>query len=409
MLLGMVMFQLGQSIFGELGMMPTSKVHEGLEVSRVKEPPLPETPVEEPESPTVIRDRLIVIGILSFSTIFFWWAFEQAGGSMTIFAKDYTGRLLSGNSASIFFWANTLLTVVPLGIITFVLIKLIGSTFQRIPYSNIAIALSFVIIWAIALWMLQKEYNMRAYEVTFETPTAEVGEAPAVMTRTIQSDKDFAPDQTIFLVDLESKGGNGKLRELSESQAAEFETDFTATVVREKQNETEIPASWFGILNSFFIIAFAPLFSRVWESSLNPSAPVKFGLGLILLGLGFGVLAIGSMGIQQGAEAASVSIWWLVLAYLFHTLGELCVSPVGLSYVSKLAPAKLVGLMFGIWFGATAIANYLAGWTGSYIDTISEEFGLTVFFLIFTVIPVAAGVAMWCLNGFIKRKMHGIL
>jgi len=409
MLLGMIMFQLGQSIFGELGKMPTAKSHEGLEVSRIKEPPVGDFEAEEPESPAVIRDRLIVIGLLSFSTIFFWWAFEQAGGSMTIFAKDYTGRLLSGNAASIFFWANALLTVVPLAIVTFVLLKLIGSTFSRIPLSNLAIGLSFVIIWVIALWMLQKEYNMRAYEVTFASPATKEGEPAVAMTKTIQSDRDLKPDEAIFLVDLESKGGNGKLKELTSEQADKFETDFVATVVREKYHETEIPASWFGILNSFFIIAFAPLFSRVWESKLNPSAPVKFGLGLILLGLGFGVLAIGSLGIQQGAAVASVSIWWLVLAYLFHTLGELCVSPVGLSYVSKLAPAKLVGLMFGVWFGATAIANYLAGWTGSYIDTISEQYGLAVFFLIFTLIPVGAGIAMWCLNGFTKRKMHGIL
>lgn len=328
---------------------------------------------------------------------------------MTIFAKDYTGRVLTGNSASIFFWTNTALTIVPLAVVTYVLIKLIRSTFSQIPFSNLAIGLSFVIIWSIALWMLQKEYNMRAYEVTFIGQADEEGEAPPEMTRTFRSDKDFAENQEIYLVDLENKGGKGKLKELSKEQADEFETDFVATVVREKQNETEIPASWFGILNAFFIIAFAPLFSRIWESKLNPSAPVKFGLGLILLGLGFGVLSIASLGIEHGAETAAVSIWWLVIAYLFHTLGELCVSPVGLSYVSKLAPVKLVGLMFGVWFGATAIANYLAGWTGSYIDPISEEYGLATFFLIFTLIPVVAGVAMWCLNGFIKKKMHGII
>ena len=207
---------------------------------------------------------------------------------------------------------------------------------------------------------------------------------------------------------MEGKAGQGKLKLISSEQAAEYEGEFTATVVRAKQSETEVPASWFGILNSFFIIAFAPVFSRIWESRWNPSAPVKFGIGLILLGLGFGVLAVGSMGITEGASEAAVSLWWLIFAYLLHTLGELCVSPVGLSYVSKLAPAKLVGLMFGIWFGCTAVANYLAGWTGSWIDHISEQFGLTTFFLIYTAIPIVAGVAMWVLNGWIKKKMHGI-
>jgi POT family proton-dependent oligopeptide transporter len=408
MLLGMIMFILGQSIFGELGKRATAS-------SRLAAAEKAKAAGAVEESGSVVNDRLIVIGVLSFFTIFFWWAFEQAGGSMTIFAKDYTQRILSGSSASLFFWINTALTIVPLAIVTYVLFRLIKSTFSKIPMSNLSIGLSFVIIWIVALWMLQKEYNMKAYEVTFDNPAAgevaeEGAEAPAAtLTRVIQSDLAFSENQEIILVDLESKQGNGKLKVLTPEKAEEFQTDFTATVVQEKQNETEVPASWFGILNSFFIIAFAPLLSKIWESKFNPSAPVKFGLGLILLGLGFGVLAMGSMGIEDGAKTAAVSMWWLVLAYLLHTLGELCVSPVGLSYVSKLAPAKLVGLMFGIWFLATAVANYAAGMTGSYIDPISEQYGLSTFFLIFTAIPVIAGLVMWCLNGMLKRKMHGIV
>ena len=96
--------------------------------------------------PNVVTDRLIVIGILSFFTIFFWMAFEQAGGSMTIFAKDYTARILSGGSATAFFWANTALTVIPLAIVTYVLAKLIRATYTHIPGSNISIAISFVIL-----------------------------------------------------------------------------------------------------------------------------------------------------------------------------------------------------------------------------------------------------------------------
>jgi POT family proton-dependent oligopeptide transporter len=170
----------------------------------------------------------------------------------------------------------------------------------------------------------------------------------------------------------------------------------------------EVPASWFGILNSFFIIAFAPLFSKLWESKYNPTGPVKFAIGLILLGLGFGILAYGSLGIPLGAKTASVSMIFLILAYLFHTLGELCVSPVGLSYVSKLAPIKLVGLMFGVWFVSNFIANLAAGFTGSYIDPIVEEYGMTTFFLIFTLVPVTAGIVMLILNRTLLRMMHGI-
>jgi POT family proton-dependent oligopeptide transporter len=394
MLLGMIMFWLGQSIFGELGLHSKPKDRS---VSQDT----------EQESPVVVKDRLVVIGILSFFTIFFWMAFEQAGGSMNIFAKDYTSRILTGSTATIFFWINALLTIVPLALVTWVLMRLVAVTKSRIPMSNVSIIISFVIIWAIALWMLNKEYNMRAYDITIAVPhTAEAAEE--TIATTIQSDTTFQEGQKIHVVDIEGKGGSGKLRVLTEEQAAKYTTDFDATVVREKQNETEVTASWFQILNSFFIIAFAPLCSRMWASRLNPSAPVKFGLGLILLGLGFGALALGSRGIALGAAKAEVSMWWLILAFWFHTLGELFVSPVGLSYVSKLAPARLVGLMFGIWFLASAIANYLAGFTGSYIDAISEKYGLSTFFLIYTLIPIVAGVVILGMTGMIKKLMHGI-
>jgi POT family proton-dependent oligopeptide transporter len=177
--------------------------------------------------------------------------------------------------------------------------------------------------------------------------------------------------------------------------------EFTAPVA-------EVPASWFGILNSFFIITFAPLFSKIWESRFNPSGPVKFGLGLVLLGIGFAILAFGGLSIEKGAQTASVSMVWLILAYLFHTLGELCVSPVGLSYISKLSPVKILGLMFGIWFVATFIANTLAGLTGSLIDSITQQYSISTFFMIFTVIPIAAGLVMFGLNKSLIKKMHGI-
>src|SRR5690606_13586161 len=114
---------------------------------------------------------------------------------------------------------------------------------------------------------------------------------------------------------------------------------------------SEVTVSWFSILNSFFIIVFASLFTKWWDSKYNPPASIKYGLGLIIMGLGFAVLAYGTKDIPQGAEAGMVrvSMIWLIIAYLFHTLGELCLSPVGLSYVSKLVPARMIAFMFGMW------------------------------------------------------------
>jgi len=328
MLFGMLQFYFAQTIFGDIGL--TSKnIENSNQVKEVVASPLP----NDADSAKVTKDRLVVIGVLAFFTIFFWWAFEQAGGSMTIFANDYTDRVLTGDGAATFKIFNTLLTVIPMIIITWVLSMLFKQTFSKYSLSNILLGTSFVIIWGIVIWMLQREW-------------------------------------------------------VSES--------------------SEVPASWFGILNSFFIIAFAPLFSKIWASKLNPTGPVKFALGLILLGLGFGVLAYGSLEIPLGAKTASVSMIFLILAYLLHTLGELCISPVGLSYVSKLAPAKLIGLMFGVWFIANFIANTAAGITGSYMDPILEEKGLSYFFMIFTLIPISAGIVMLMLNKMLLKKMHGI-
>lgn len=326
MLLGMLQFWFGRAIFGEVGKEPSSKV----DLSDAIENP---TSNKEKVSAKVQRDRYIVVGILAFFVVFFWAAFEQASGSMTIFARDYTQRSLEGNSALIFKIVDTLITIVPLGVITWVLLKLFGQTFKKISLSNIVLAISFLSIWGIALWKL--------------------------------------------------------------------------SVILPKDS-AEIEASWFLILNSLFIITLAPLFSKIWESKYNPSAAIKFGMGMILLGLGFAALSYGSSTIPQGAKTASVSLVWLVLAYLLHTMGELSLSPVGLSYVSKLVPAKKIGMMFGIWYLAIAAGNYLAQFVGGYIDVIVAKYSMSSFFLIFTIIPVKAGIILILLNPWMKKMMHGI-
>ncbi|MDT0686221.1 peptide MFS transporter [Autumnicola psychrophila] len=341
MFFGMLQFYFAQKIFGKIGLKPTKEI-DYVDQKTVKgEVSSEEGAVirdEEPEQKTetsskVKGDRILVISVFAFFTIFFWWAFEQAGGSMTIFAADYTDRVLVGSGAYTFKIINAIITIVPLLVITYVLGLLFKQTFGSFAKSNVFLGLSFLIIWGIVIYILYRE----------------------------------------FIADA-----------------------------------SEVPASWFSVLNSLFIILFAPLFSKIWESRFNPTGPVKFGIGLILLGVGFGALAYGASGIPQGAEVASVSMIWLILAYFFHTIGELCVSPVGLSYVSKLSPPKLVGLMFGIWFMANFIAGILGGYTGGYIDAISEQYSLSVFFLIFTSIPIFMGLIMILINKFLVKKMHGI-
>ena len=282
---------------------------------------------------TVVRDRIIAVSIFGVFTVFFFSFFEQSLGSMTIFARDYTHRALTGPAAITFKIVDALLTTVPLIIITWVLGLLFKKTYSKIGLSNIMLALAFVGIWGLVLYRLYEKY-------------LEPG--------------------------------------------------------------TEIDATWFGILNSFFIITLAPIFSRWWESKYNPSAAMKYGIGLILLGLGFAVLSYGSAGIPQGSKTASVSMIFLILAYLLHTMGELCLSPVGLSYLSKLVPARMIGFMFGVWYLAIAVGQKAAGTMGGMIDKISEQYSMGTFFLIFTLIPVGAGLVSIILNPLLKRLMHGI-
>lgn len=174
------------------------------------------------------------------------------------------------------------------------------------------------------------------------------------------------------------------------------------------QTDLEVDATWFGILNSFFIITLAPIFSRWWESKYNPSASVKYGLGLVLLGIGFAILSFGAFDIPQGAMTASVSMVFLILAYLFHTMGELCLSPLGLSYLSKLVPARMIGFMFGVWYLAIAVGQKAANTMGGMIDKISEQYSIGIFFLIFAIVPVIAGIIAMILNPIMKKLMHGV-
>lgn len=278
----------------------------------------------------VVRDRMIAVIVFAFFTIFFWMSFEQGASSLVLFARDSVDRTLEGTSLTVFNTINTLLTIIPLIIISWVLFLLAKQTWKKITVSNIVLAFTFLIVWGISIWMLNNEFSKDA---------------------------------------------------------------------------SEIDPSWFSILNSFFIIALASSVSKIWDSKYNPPAAAKYGLGLIIMSIGFGLLAYGSYGVTEGFK---VSMIWLVLAYLFHTLGELFLSPVGLSYVSKLVPARMIAFMFGMWYLAIAIGSKLAAVLGGQIENITNAYSLSTFFLIFTIVPAVAGILIIVLNPLMKKLMHGV-
>lgn len=175
----------------------------------------------------------------------------------------------------------------------------------------------------------------------------------------------------------------------------------------------EVPATWFQSLNALFIFTLAPLFSIIWQklakTKMNPTGPQKFSIGLVLLGLGFIPMVFGAANVGDSLNAGQkASMVFLVFAYLLHTMGELSLSPVGLSYVNKLSPKRLLGLMFGIWFFASAMGNKVAGSLSSYMEEIALESSMSDFFEILVYLPIGGGLVLFLLSFPLKKLMHGV-
>ena len=146
-----------------------------------------------------------------------------------------------------------------------------------------------------------------------------------------------------------------------------FAKDFT----ERKIGGWEIPATWFQSFNAMFIIILAPVFAALWEKlgskDKDPSSPFKFSFGLLFAGVGF-LIMIFAANIVVDGNGVKVAAWWLIFSYLFQTIGELCLSPVGLSSMTKLSPRRFVGQMMGIWFLAASLGNLIAGLVGGNVD-----------------------------------------
>ncbi len=164
-----------------------------------------------------------------------------------------------------------------------------------------------------------------------------------------------------------------------------------------------LKASYFQAVNPIFVVLLAPMFAKLWlkMGTKDPSIPSKFGWGLFLQGIGFTAIAIGAALYQANGPVSAI---WLILVYLFCTMGELCLSPVGLSMVTKLAPLKFMSLFMGVWLTASFFGNLLAGWLASYY----ESWSLTTLFSVPAGLSLLFGVIMWIMTGKIKQWMHGV-
>jgi proton-dependent oligopeptide transporter, POT family len=187
-----------------------------------------------------------------------------------------------------------------------------------------------------------------------------------------------------------------------------------------------VPTGWFQSLNPLFIVALAPLLSTLWSRlgarGANPATPVKMYVGLVLVAVGFAFLVLAVFRIQASPEARA-GMYWLVLAYLFHTLGELCISPVGLSMVTKLAPLRFASLLMGVWYLISFVANTIAGYVGAFAERLgdyawmralavavglnAQHAGLLGVFGGIAAVLLTFALLLWSISGRIVYWMHG--
>lgn len=187
-----------------------------------------------------------------------------------------------------------------------------------------------------------------------------------------------------------------------------FAKDFTDRSLNGLLSEKNwIPATWFQSINSALIIIFAPIFAAIWTyfgtRNINISAPAKFALGLFLAGIGFFIMIFPANMLVASGGLIKVSAWWLAFSYLFQTFGELLLSPVGLSSMTKLAPRRFVGQMMGIWFLAASVGNLIAGLVGGSVDPEKLEQTPTLF--TWTTIALVASAVILGLLSFPIAKM----
>ena len=180
----------------------------------------------------------------------------------------------------------------------------------------------------------------------------------------------------------------------------------------------EMPTTWFQSINPIVVVAFAPIMATLWETlakhKMEPASPVKQAIGLLLLAVGYAIIAFGTNGLADGQKA---SMWWLFALYFIHTIGELSLSPIGLSMVNKLSPIHLASLLMGVWFMSNAASNILAGKLATLLPTAEQPVhsflgfqitNLTDFFTLFAVMAGAAAVLLFCLCPLLKKMMKGV-
>jgi hypothetical protein len=387
-------------------------------------------------------DRIFVIVTLSIFSIAFFAAFEQAGSSLNVFAKKNTDRSIADSAINVSpefvkgYLMNNEKVIEYKSIITRIealeeqankIAKGGTSQVQREPFRD-----RFVRLFSFAknddngnmpIAELYPMLRVKANEIKERFKDREDSEFkrltdsldkiaqryPALLGNMNELKKrleDLEDDKNPGIKDIKSS-----IEALSKVEEG-FGDNFVPV-----ENMFTFPATWYQSVNSLCIVIFAPIFALIWgvlaRYRIEPSTPTKFALGALLISAALFVMIPGA--VEAKATGGKAAAYWLVLCYMLATWGELCLSPVGLSMVTKLAPVRYASLLMGVWFLASSIAYVLAGRMAGYFGAgegisffLGEKSGLADFFLLMAIIPMIIGFIALALAPKLKRMMHGV-
>ncbi|MCR5359868.1 MAG: peptide MFS transporter [Thermoguttaceae bacterium] len=385
-----------------------------------------------PKSPLTRKevDRIGVILILSVFSIAFWSVFEQAGSSLTTFAKKETNRVVPGNIAD----------------------DLSGVFLPNEDENDAAAAIE------------DTKRNMLEVSRTLDLVNRQVEETRIELLEERRADGDFAAAAAEFTDSVHNaadsiQAASSALEKanvarskigfepldlavpsmdelLAEARAdrervrrrAEEEGRSENDILREEaaaKDEARMknldpaktvwtfPSTWYQSVNPLVVVILGPIFAGLWlflgKRNLEPSTPVKFGIGLIVLSMAFLFMVGGA--VHSSETAGNAAAHWLLITYVLCTVGELCLSPVGLSMVTRLSPPRYASFLMGLWFLSSAVAGYLSGTLASFLgagDSLAFCFkkGMADYFLILAAVPFAAGIIMFLIAPLLRRMMH---
>jgi dipeptide/tripeptide permease len=395
-------------------------------------------------------DRMFAIFILAFFVIAFWLAFEQAGSSLNVFAKRSTDRTV----------APAAQTVLP----DWLLIKNedfleFSALVQKVQMMSDQVdrAREGVVVEGPTFAERLSRYNIfrerqrdEFSDLPIEEQILRVKEQAETLRETLRTSRHPSIQEAIVQLNqvietTDEAIADGATDGIAEAHRSAIEQAIVAMLVGEHGRYGEqiqidlqtmdaaerrfidqyeegveprsFPATWYQSGNPLIVVVFAPIFIMLWSFlgrfGIEPSTPMKFAFGLLLMSIAFLMMIPGA--IEAKYTGGRAAIYWLLLCFLFKTWGELCLSPIGLSMITKLSPKRYVSQFMGLWFCASSLSYFLAGYMASYYGSgegvhfwFGEDGGLADFFLLVAIIPFIFGVVALFFVPTLKRKMHGI-